>query len=246
LKLRKSIAIVTLTVIGSLFTAPANAVPNEPVTWSLLAAGERSEVLTTTAEDTTHSHNGSAWYFNTESMGFVKDGFCIDQDSADGADSWFYCDQVLGFNQESAQTRLSWHTYSDGIDGGWRVGTVTQLNNSEETIRAVYTANAQPAYYPSGPRPLVDSADLTGWELCYIGTYDDQVLFSDLWAACDGNYLLFAGYAADYEWVGEVPVDAPAQEESLADTGVNPASIAVTAFGLLAAGSVALRRRTRR
>lgn len=246
MNLRKSIAIATLTLSSSLIALPANAIPAEPETWSLLAAGERDQVLTTTAQNETNSHNGSAWYYNDLSMGFVKDGFCIDQDGADGADSWMNCDNAIGFNEESAQTRLSWHTYDEGVSGGWRVGTVTGLNDSTDTLRAVYQADTRPAYYPAGPRPNIDSADLTGWELCYIGTYDDQVLFSDLWAACDGNYLLFAGYAADYEWVGEVPVDAPAQEESLADTGVNPASIAVTAFGLLAAGSVALRRRTRR
>ena len=245
MNLRKSIAIATLTLSSGLLALPVNAVPTEPETWSLLAAGERSQVLTTTDLNETNSHNGSAWYFNTESMGFVKDGFCIDQDSADGADSWMNCDDVIGFNQESAQTRLSWHTNADGIEDGWRIGTITDLNGSEDTLRAVYTADSQPAYYPSGPRPNIASADLTGWELCYIGTYADSVSFADLWASCDGDYLLFAGYAAEYEWVGEIPVDAPAQEESLADTGIDSTSIAVTAFGLLTAGAVTLRRRAR-
>ena len=245
MKLRKSIAIATLTVIGSLFTAPANAVPNEPVTWSLLAAGERSEVLTTTAEDTTHSHNGSAWYYNTSSMGFVKDGFCIDQDNADGADSWYYCDNVQGFNQESAQTRLSWHTYDAGVSGGWRVGTVVDLNNSTDAIRAVYTANSRPGYFPAGPRPNVDSADLTGWELCWIGTYDDEILFPDLWSACDGNYLLLAGYHSEYEWIGDLPVDPPTQSETLADTGMDPTALAIAGCAFVAMGAAVSLRRNR-
>lgn len=249
--MKKVILAVVLSATAALtLSAPANAA-DVPTTWSLLAAGERSAVLTVTGSNVTTPNNGSSWYYNDQSMGFVKDGFCIDQDSADGADAWMNCDDVIGFNQESAQTRLSWHTEFDDaivpgilISGGWRVGTVTDLNNGVSEIRAIYTADVKPAYYPSGPRPLVNSASLTGWTLCWIGTYDDEdVSLNDLFSEpeCDGNYIMYAGYAADYEWIGPVPTDAP---NNLAETGFDatiPAGIAAAmTFG---AALIALRRR---
>lgn len=172
--MKKIMLPVVLAATAALtLSAPASAV-DVPTTWSLLAAGERSAVLTVTDYDTTTSNNGSAWYYNDQSMGFVKDGFCIDQDTADGADSWMNCDNVIGFNQESAQTRLSWHTFGTYpnlmINDGWRVGTETGLN-SADGIRAIYTADTRPNFYPTGPLPLVNSSSLTGWTLCWIGTY---------------------------------------------------------------------------
>lgn len=249
--MKKVILTVVLSATAALtLSAPANAV-DVPTTWSLLAAGERSVVLTVTGANVTTSNNGSSWYFNDKSMGFVKDGFCIEQDKADGADSWMNCDDVIGFNQESAQTRLSWHTNPDDaivpdilIDDGWRVGTVTDLNSGVSELRAIYTADAKPGYYPSGPRPLVNSASLTGWTLCWIGTYDDEdvslnALFSE--PECDGNYIMYAGYSADYEWIGPIPTDAP---NNLAETGLDAAAPAGIAAALLVAAAViALRRR---
>lgn len=250
--MKKVILTVVLSATAALtLSAPANAV-DVPTTWSLLAAGERSAVLTATGYNLTTSNNGSSWYYNDKSMGFVKDGFCIEQDTADGADSWMNCDTVVGFNQESAQTRLSWHTTGTYpnlmMDDGWRVGTATHLSTNPEgaeSIRAIYTADVRPTFYPSGPLPLVNSSSLTGWTLCWIGTYADRkVSLGDLWdnPECDGSYVMYAAYSPDYEWVGAVPTNSPATD--LAETGFDaivPAGIALAMVS--GAALIGLRRR---
>jgi hypothetical protein len=235
--------VLTATAVLALST-PASAV-DVPATWSLLAAGERSAVLAVTEQDTTTSNNGSAWYYNGQSMGFVKDGNCILQDSADVADAFEgFCDDVIGFSQDAAQTRLSWHTAGSSpninITYGWRVGTSISVSDG---IRAIYTADSQPAYYPAGPRPNVSSASLTGWTLCWVGSYSESVSLSSLLSepACDGNYVMYAGYAEDFQWVGPDPSAAP---NNLAETGFDatvPASFAV--LTIVGAAAILIRRR---
>lgn len=173
--------LATVLVGSSLPVGVMAATPPAPsYTIQLLAAGERTSVLATTAHNATTSHNGSAWYYNNESMGFANAGSTIYQQSAD-------------ISNTSDFKRLSWHTNSTEMNGGWRLGAVTNLNDSTTYSRFIYEANTLPAYYPYGPQQNVDPSSLTGWSLCYSGAYGDTVILSTLWAECDGAYLMFAG-----------------------------------------------------
>ena len=111
-----------------------SCLPTGSDTLTLLAAGARSDVTFDTGinEDVTHIANGVGWYFNDigngdlgESWGFVRAGDSVEKDNCDVDTS--------GANDE----RLCWHL--DG--GGFRCGTTTFLNSSNEFERIVYTAN---------------------------------------------------------------------------------------------------------
>ena len=232
---------------------PVSAAPSfdEPTEWSLLAAGERDAILTLTTLNETTNNNGTDWYYGPDegdSMGFVKEGFCIDQDTADGADEWMYCDDVIGFNQESAQTRLSWHTSSGSIEDGWRVGTIVDLADSNaDTRRAIYTASTRPAFYPYGPMTGITPAELEGWTLCWIDDYSTTVSLETVWSVCDGDYLLYAAYHPDYEWIGEIPTGVNPNEEAagtrLADTGIEIAVPVAIASASVSIAALMIRRR---
>lgn len=223
---------------------------DEPEIWSLVAAGERSAMLTETALNVTTNNNGTDWYYGPgagDSMGFVKEGFCIDQDTADGADEWMNCDDVIGFNQESAQTRVSWHINGGDVSDGWRAGTVVDLPNGDGLDRrAIYTSDTKPDYYPYGPMPFVSPSDLDGWTLCWIDDYGDATALTEVWAACDGDYLLYAAYTVDYQWVGDYPTgldpNAPA-DSNLANTGFDVTVLVSVGLGMIVAAFAIARRR---
>lgn len=247
--MKKVLAISVLaTAIALASSGQSIAAPSfdEPETWSLLAAGEREALLTVTTMNVTTNNNGTNWYYGPGegySMGFVKEGFCIDQDTADGADDWIFCDGAA-FNQESAQTRLSWHLSDTQIVDGWRVGTVVDLSDELTTSRrAIYTAQTEPAYYPYGPMTGVDVADLDGWTLCWIDDYAQTTSLDTIWSVCDGDYLLFAGYHENFEWVGDVPNGLAPGEAELADTGFNAVIPVAVSGGLFVLAAVAVRRR---
>lgn len=193
---------------GALATPATAAVPDPTGTasWQLLAAGERASVLAPTGHDVTTPHNGSEWYFNvSESIGFAPAGAPIEQDSADIA--------ATGPTDATTPYRLSWHASDGEVFGGWRVGGDTSLNNSTEFFRAVYEADTLPAYYPFGPQLDVSTSDLTGWTQCWLDTYASEITTTDLWAQCDGAYLLFAGgqqtTAVDVSVAGVSVLDHP-------------------------------------
>lgn len=123
-------------------------------TIEVLAAALTSDVLTYTAPNTTHTANGSEWYFNSLSMGFAGIGDTINQESADINHSTFF-----GPNP-AERDRLSWHTTgpSNGppttLRGGWRAGTYDFLNYSTDWDRIVLTTNDPPAAVPE-PTSLV-------------------------------------------------------------------------------------------
>ncbi len=235
-----SIALIAggLALLGAT-PATAALVPDDAI--GLLAVGERTSVLTVTTGNNTNSHNGSGWYYRPGySIGFVFDGAPVTLNTADtffGDEDW---------------SRLSWHLYPSGntdasvgyIAPGWRYGGVELYSNTAafQTGRFIYTADTLPAYYPSGPQENVDVSDLDGWTLCWSNLYSDDNpdvdALDDVWAACDGAYLMLAGGAATEDNGGS---------EGLAPTGANSGGILVTAVSLIAAGMiVALRRRSHR
>lgn len=179
------------------------AAPPEPETiFTVLAAGERTSVLAPTTENNTTNHNGSEWYNSADqSMGFAPGGESVVLSSAD-------------VNETDDPYRLSWHLSYDYLEGGYRAGSNTDLNDSTDFSRFIYEADSEPSYYPSGPQIDVAESTLTGWTLCYQGYYGDDVLLTDLWTTCDGDYLLLAGAPdasnkIDVEYEGSSILNAP-------------------------------------
>lgn len=113
----------------------------------LLAWAPIADVLTWTAENTTHESNGVNWYLNNLSWGFAPAGAGISQNSADVTSAPGWSDDGTG------DERLSWHTGNNGagdgtlagtqINGGWRVGNNTFLNGEPSGFtKYLFTANS--------------------------------------------------------------------------------------------------------
>ena len=110
------------------------------------------------------------------------------------------------------------------------------------TGRFIYTAETLPAYYPSGPQQNISVSELDGWTLCWSNRYGDEDssanLLDDIWAACDGAYLMLAG--------GPIAADDTSGTdgtEGLAATGGDSGWILGAALALIGAGAlVAVRR----
>ena len=99
---------------------------NGAAEWSLLAMGERAEVLRETGngQGGAHVHNGAQWYYSTAwSMGFAPLGVPVVRNA---------CDDAL----DGAPTRMCWHTENDHIVRGFRCGD-NWLDDTME--RAVWT-----------------------------------------------------------------------------------------------------------
>lgn len=121
----------------------------------LLAWAPKADVLFGTAVNTVHNANNVNWYFNGLSWGFTPAGLgaAIAQNSADTncAPGWSGIGCGVGETNNGDQ-RLSWHTGGDGtvagttINGGWRVGSDTFLNNEpSDFTRYLFTANSTAA-----------------------------------------------------------------------------------------------------
>ncbi|MEO0531778.1 MAG: hypothetical protein AAF266_14555 [Planctomycetota bacterium] len=109
-------------------------------TLEVLAAARTDDVLSFTPLNTPRSANGAVWYYNGNSMGFAGAGDTIRQSTADtngGGErdrlSWHTGIGESGFRQDPTVTPLD-------IDGGWRAGTFTGLNNNQQWRRVVFTA----------------------------------------------------------------------------------------------------------
>jgi hypothetical protein len=111
--------------------------PTGDPTLTVLAAAPRADVLFDTGESNTpHDANGSGWYFNdTYSWGFAKQGDPILRDSCDVAGTEFEPGPNPGL-------RLCWHTDTGFLEGGYRAGAVSELNNSTDYTRYIYEAAA--------------------------------------------------------------------------------------------------------
>lgn len=183
--------LLTSAFLVALGSTPAHAaLPTDPgESWQLLAAADSASVLTPTAHNVTTAANDTEWYYNAdEATGFAPAGATISQGTADTS-AWG------GTADATTDYRLSWHTYSGRLQPGWRAGGTVDLNY-DPFVRAIYTADVLPAYYPSGVQLGVPRGALTGWTLCYSGPYSGSLPLVDLWAACDGAYLLYAAGSA--------------------------------------------------
>lgn len=173
--------------------------------YTILAAGSGSTVRTQTARNTPTEHNGTNWYYTPGwSIGFAPAGASINQSTADTL-----------LDEHSAK-RMSWHLENDNLADGYRTGT--HLSTGEGWTRAIYQAwESPPSYYPAGPQTDVATGSLTGWDLCYEGSYgiDENVSMSSIWEDCNGDYLLLAGGPES-----GIAVDVSIEDESiLSDVG---------------------------
>ena len=106
---------------------------------ALLAQADRSDVTFDTGNDSSSLHvaNGTGWYFNTDSIqswGFVKAGDTVQKENCDI--------DASGANDD----RLCWHLNDSG---GYRCGSVEELNESSAYERIVYTNTALAAPIPT-------------------------------------------------------------------------------------------------
>ena len=117
----------------------------------LAAAGERSSVLGVTSQNQTNLNNGTYWYYYKGSGGMMGGGSMgfspistIFQNSADcyynGAQNCGFSSAIVEGQDPTVDLRMSWHTNSTSIIGGWRIGRLTSLSTSH--VRAIYQSNA--------------------------------------------------------------------------------------------------------
>jgi hypothetical protein len=107
-------------------------------TITLAAAAQTSAVFTETVINTPQLLNGTYWY-NTpnKSIGFAPTGTIL-QNPADIEDRF-----------SGGDLRLSWHLLSN--QGGWRLGSLIDLNYSTAYLKQVWTWNGPTA---SAPAPV--------------------------------------------------------------------------------------------
>ena len=122
-------------------------------TIALLAQGERSDVTFNTGNngDVLHVANGVGWYFDNDSLGswgFVRAGDTVNKNNCDVDDT--------GADNE----RLCWHLNDVG---GYRCGSVTELNESNSYERVVYVASDLPP--PPPPPSAATIPTLSEWGL---------------------------------------------------------------------------------
>ena len=164
----------------------------------LLAAGETANLFSNTATNQTVENNGSHWYLNGLSMGFAPNNV-IYQNQADVCKSEIDFYQECNAATDDGSERFSLHTFSDdGGNGGWRIGNITNLNDSTTYSKYFFTSN-NPTYYPSGPQKNVSVSTVTsgGWTLCYKDTFASYVDYQNnlegLVQYCTGSYIMYAG-----------------------------------------------------
>lgn len=125
--------------------------PVGSTTLTLLAAAPRTDVLFVTPQDseTVHVANGSGWYFNDDySWGFLLEGDIPDKDECDVRDDG------------AVDLRLCWHVFGQELTGGYRLGSVEDLNDSQDYARFIYHAADIAA-----PAPAPEELAATGTDL---------------------------------------------------------------------------------
>ena len=112
----------------------------------LAAAAPTSAVFTETVLNTPQLLNGTYWY-NTpsKSIGFAPTA-TISQNTADQVDT-------------SSVLRLSWHL--NNIEGGWRLGSLTELNSSTAYLKQVWTWNGVSTTPAPAPVYVRQTSNLT-------------------------------------------------------------------------------------
>ena len=96
--------------------------------------GERDAVFRDTGDrnNNLNNHNGVDWYFSAGySMGFVAAGSGVSRNSCDTR------------REPQSNLRMCWHTSGGRLNGGYRCGATTSLNNSQAWDRAVWTSGGR-------------------------------------------------------------------------------------------------------
>jgi hypothetical protein len=114
----------------------------------LAAAAPTSAVFTETVLNTPQLLNGTYWY-NTpsKSIGFAPTA-TISQNTADVTDRF-----------SGGDLRLSWHL--NNIQGGWRLGSLTELNSSTAYLKQVWTWNGVSTTPAPAPVYVRQTSNLT-------------------------------------------------------------------------------------
>ena len=101
----------------------------------LLATGDRSAIFTPTGVNATTLNNGTYFYFNQDnSMGFASVADIL-QNSADVQASGLFGGSAF---DATSPFRLSWHLQGGNMNGGWRLGSLVELNESTDYTRYIY------------------------------------------------------------------------------------------------------------
>lgn len=103
--------------------------------FDVLAAAPRADVITDTGllDNTPHNANGTGWYFNPGTNSFSSWGFAPEGDVITRTE----CDTT----ETDDPYRLCWHTFADAISYGWRSGDTTNLNDSTDFERFIFTSD---------------------------------------------------------------------------------------------------------
>ena len=117
-------------------------------TITLAAAAQTSAVFTETVLNTPQLLNGTYWY-NTpsKSIGFAPTA-TISQNTADVTDRF-----------SGGDLRLSWHL--NNTQGGWRLGSLTELNYSTAYLKQVWTWNGVSTTPAPAPVYVRQTSNLT-------------------------------------------------------------------------------------
>ena len=238
--MKKAAIIAALALSAAALATPANAVSFQyPVVTGdvlMLGATVRETLTTVDNNDSTFRiDNGLQWHNwnggDDGSMGFADVSATLNLGS---------CDTNL-----SNADVMCWHNYNAegeiAVTQGYRWDQQTSVDDGSGFYRVMFTSD-DPGYYPSGAQYNVDSADLDGWTACWADDWgtewgETDVTYTDLFAACDGDYLMMATVENVTEGT------APVADDNLAETGVEVAPI--LGFGAIAviAGAFAVRRR---
>lgn len=130
----------------------------------LLAQASFADVTFDTGTgNVTHNANGVEWYFNNSySWGFAPGGSTVIRNS---------CDIVASANSGTAGAptgteRLCWHTGSGQMNGGWRAGAATSLNNSSAYEKVLFSFSGVAAVpEPSTWAMMIVGLGLLGFSL---------------------------------------------------------------------------------
>lgn len=87
-----------------------------------------------------------------------------------------------------------WNTAADGSGTAFSNGASYSFSTN---ISLFAQWSWMPSYYPSGPQTNVTTTSVTGggWELCWSGPYNGFAKFSEIFAACDGEYIMYTGWS---------------------------------------------------
>ena len=208
---RKVWRVGTITILATLifsigFTVAGQenahaTTPAEPSTWTLLAAGERAKVLSSTSSYVStgsNTSNGTYWYNNGNAIGFSPTDV-VDISLGQGG----YRDRKdLTTCNSSNQGDLRFsvekdYYYSSGVRllGSIRVGCLDTYDPPTSLI-AFYHADTQPTYYPNGPQKNVsNNLSSNGWTRCSIfqaSSTTPFLLVTNVGAPCDKAFILVA------------------------------------------------------